>query len=218
MDGSWCHQPTPRSSLARLLSLCLFSLALAPSLALHSAPFLCVCFVQVDSLVQLLLFPQTAAASTQRRSANLILVTPPATDPLTWALSHSVAGAATTAAGAGALLTRSNSNTAQYAQRVRDIAERRGLPLVDLFALTDVQQRQPDQPNPFLCDGLHLSPAGNLLLYRELVQCINQRLPHLAIDQLPLDAPFHGDITPDNYATLFGAASEQGQQQPEGNV
>ena len=149
------------------------------------------------------------------RPSALILVTPPATDPLAWALSHvassnaglSESGDNISSSGAvNVVLTRSNSHTAQYAQIVRDVAAQHNLPLVDLFALTNVQQ--PEQTNPYLCDGLHLSPAGNLLLYRAILQCIDEQLPHLALRQLPLDAPYHANITPDNYAALFDMQGE----------
>ena len=132
---------------------------------------------------------------------NVILVTPPATDPLAWAQSHAGANSSTTASSSEVVLSRSNANTATYAQCVRDIAQRRSLPLVDLFALSDVQQ--PGHLNPMLCDGLHLSPAGNLELFHAIRRTIEQQLPHIAISQLPLDAPFHGDLTPDNYRELF---------------
>lgn len=147
------------------------------------------------------------SSSGQSVCSALILVTPPATDPLAWSLAHinsgGGGGANSSSSSDKVVLTRSNRNTALYAQRVRDVAGRLNVPLVDLFALTDVQEEQAEQPNPYLSDGLHLSPAGNLLLYRQLLACIDQHLPHLAISQLPLDAPYHADIRPDNYEVVF---------------
>ena len=178
--------------------------------------------VQVASIVHLLRggVGVSGAGVAAGGSCDLLLVTPPATDPLAWSLSH-IAGAGQAAtdstnetasagvSGSSVVLTRSNLHTSQYAQLVRDVAAELHLPLVDLFALTDVQQHQPEQPNPYLCDGLHLSPAGNVLLYREILKCINQLLPHLAISRLPLDAPYHADVRPDNYRELFGDMDEQ---------
>ena len=186
--------------------------------------------MQVDSIVALLLGEQEQGKGQPAAGAtvDVLLVTPPATDPRFWALSHVPAGNASSSSaaaggssaagddgagsgGGGVVLTRSNANTARYAQCVRDIAQRRSLPMVDLFALTDVQQ--PGALNPYLCDGLHLSPAGNLLLYKAILAAINQHMPHLAISQLPLDAPYHADMTPENYRTLFQLHGRDGEKE-----
>ena len=119
------------------------------------------------------------------------------------------------------MLTRSNANTEQYAERVRAVGVLHGVPVVDLFALSDVrqqQQQQSEQANPYLVDGLHLSPAGNLLLFRALLRCIDEQLPHLAIQRLELDSPYHADITHDNYAALFDIEGEQARMAPELNA
>lgn len=55
--------------------------------------------------------------------------------------------------------------------------------------------------NDLLCDGLHLSKAGNRLLYEIVKQAIADNYPLLISDGIPLQFPYHGDV---NTADLIG--------------
>lgn len=60
-----------------------------------------------------------------------------------------------------------------------------GIPVVDLYALTT-------DPKHFV-DGLHLSRSGNAVLYRALLQTIQDNWEHLVAEYLPSDAPMGWD-------------------------
>jgi len=66
-------------------------------------------------------------------------------------------------------LSRSAQQAEQYARAVRHIAQERNLRLIGLF------DKMADQPE-LLCDGLHLSDAGNKLLADLVEQELNELL------------------------------------------
>ena len=143
------------------------------------------------------------------RRAAVILITPPATDPHAWAL-FSVTRDAAPGSPLGSLppLIRSLANTARYAEAVKQVGAALQLPVIDLFALTSPFQpsdstTEPPPTNPFLIDGLHLSSRGNLVLFTALLQTISQHWPQLTTRQLPLDGPFHGQLSIDTYQQLL---------------
>ena len=146
-----------------------------------------------------------------RGRSAVVLITPPATDPHAWA-----AFCAERDSGAGAPLPpfiRSAANTARYAQAVKDVGAELQLPVIDLFTLTSpaaveeveggASVEPSTTPNPFLVDGLHLSSRGNVVLFTALLQLIAERWPQLTVSQLPMDAPFHGDLNHDNFIGKF---------------
>lgn len=74
-----------------------------------------------------------------------------------------------------------------------------GVPVVDLW--TRLQERADWRE--LLSDGLHLSGAGNEAVFCELRRCLDEELPHIHPDALPLDMPLHGDLTADNYKRVL---------------
>lgn len=70
---------------------------------------------------------------------------------------------------------RTNEYTQRYAAAVVQLGQELKLPAVDLWSS---MQAQPDWQS-FLCDGLHLTPAGNSFVYDQLQSAINQAYPDL---------------------------------------
>lgn len=71
---------------------------------------------------------------------------------------------------------RTNNYTQRYAAAVVQLGQELKLPAVDLWSS---MQTQPDWQSSFLCDGLHLTPAGNSFVYDQLQSVIDQAYPHL---------------------------------------
>lgn len=71
---------------------------------------------------------------------------------------------------------RTNDFTQSYAAAVVQLGQELKLPVVDLWS---TMQAQPDWQNSFLCDGLHLTPAGNTFVYDQLQPAINKAYPDL---------------------------------------
>jgi lysophospholipase L1-like esterase len=149
-----------------------------------------------------------AASNPSSRSA-VILITPPHTDPHAWAVFCSVRDGTPLPP-----LIRSSANTARYAQAMKDIGTALNVPVIDLFTLTTPHREEegtaeaitgtaPPSPNPYLIDGLHLSSRGNVVLFTALLQVISQQWPQLTVNHLPLDAPFHGDLSHDTFQQMF---------------
>lgn len=76
-----------------------------------------------------------------------------------------------------------------------------GVPVVDLW--TRLQERA--EWRALLSDGLHLSDAGNEAVFGELQRCLDEELPQMHPDVLPLDMPLHGDLTAENYKHVLEA-------------
>lgn len=55
----------------------------------------------------------------------------------------------------------------------------------------------------YLCDGLHLNSKGNDLIYTKLIALIDEKLPHLSADNLPLVGPYWRDINKDDPKNSF---------------
>jgi lysophospholipase L1-like esterase len=146
----------------------------------------------------------------------LILITPPSTDPHAWAEFQAAKNAAPSAVASDVTATssttssssipsslppliRSSVNTARYAHAMKEVGAALNVPVIDLFTLTSASE----QANPFLCDGLHLNSRGNLVLFTAILQTLAQHWPQLSISRMPIDSPFHGDITVDNWQEWF---------------
>ena len=61
------------------------------------------------------------------------------------------------------------------------------VPCFDVGALF----RETPQWQELLCDGLHLSEAGNERLFQGLQRTLRAELPSITPDALPLDFPWH---------------------------
>ena len=71
---------------------------------------------------------------------------------------------------------RTNDYTQRYAAAVVQLGQELSLPVVNLWSS---MQTQPDWQNSFLCDGLHLTPAGNAFVYDQLQLSIDEAYPDL---------------------------------------
>lgn len=71
---------------------------------------------------------------------------------------------------------RNNEYTQRYAAAVVQLGQELKLPAVDLWSS---MQAQPDWQSSFLCDGLHLTSAGNSFVYDQLQSAIDQAYPYL---------------------------------------
>ncbi len=63
-----------------------------------------------------------------------------------------------------------NADLAAYSRVVREVAEARGLPFVDLFALTDAAFRAA--PHPLTTQGIHLGAEGHALLAPRILEAL----------------------------------------------
>lgn len=71
---------------------------------------------------------------------------------------------------------RTNEYTKSYAAAVVELGKELQVPVVDLWTS---MQTQPDWQTDLLCDGLHLTPAGNSFVYEQLQPVIDKAYPHL---------------------------------------
>jgi lysophospholipase L1-like esterase len=102
---------------------------------------------------------------------------------------------------------RTASNTAKYAEAVRELGQKFSLPVLDIWAAfmkeagwkegdalagsTDIEQNQTLAR--MLHDGLHLEPEGYEIIYRELMKLITEKLPEYAPDNLSYVLPSWDD-------------------------
>ncbi|ORX82840.1 SGNH hydrolase [Anaeromyces robustus] len=75
----------------------------------------------------------------------------------------------------------------------------------DIFGKTwDVESEEFDKIlDNYVSDGLHLNGNGNDLLYKKLVQLIDEKLPHLSADNMKMNAPSWRDIDPNHVKEAF---------------
>ncbi|KAK7265680.1 hypothetical protein RJT34_33303 [Clitoria ternatea] len=93
---------------------------------------------------------------------------------------------------------RTNEVTGQYANACVEIAKEMGVYHINLWSKlqeTDGWQKK------FLCDGLHLTPEGNAVVYEEVIKVFNEA--GLSSDEMPLDFPHHSKIDYKNPARAF---------------
>ena len=106
-------------------------------------------------------------------------------------------------------VTRTLDNTAQYAAAVRALADEWHIPCLDMWPLT-----APSNWQRLFSDGLHLSPAGNRVLYDELMRLVRDSYGELDVRvvgeeaeeeavRLDLDAPLFHDIDYNDIAGSF---------------
>ncbi|WZN65066.1 GDSL esterase/lipase [Chloropicon roscoffensis] len=127
------------------------------------------------------------------RAPQIVLITPPPVHERSWA---KFCGEETS--------NRSLEQSRAYAAACKEVAAEKGLPVVDSWSALH-SKAQGDLEGLFW-DGLHLSARGNTLLFEALMGVILGKLPGLAPDALPLDAPLWRDIDPKNYESSFRAA------------
>lgn len=119
------------------------------------------------------------------QSCFIVLITPPYTEPWRWAkycqIKHNLTELPP--------IQRSAEHTEQYVDMLIDIASQQNLPCINLYVLTQSNHNSTDVDNIYLSDGLHLSSAGNHLLYTMIIDVINKNHPELSNSKCALDAP-----------------------------
>lgn len=93
---------------------------------------------------------------------------------------------------------RTNETAGEYANQCVSLAEELGVPSINLWSKmqnTDGWQRK------YLSDGLHLTPEGNAVVYKEVVQAFTHA--GLSASSMPNDFPHHSEIDPENPEKAF---------------
>jgi lysophospholipase L1-like esterase len=104
-------------------------------------------------------------------------------------------------------MRRTASNTAKYAEAVRELGQKFSLPVLEVWAAfmkeagwkegealpgsSEIEQNQTLAN--MLHDGLHLNPEGYEIIYRELMKLIQEKLPEHAPDSIPYVLPSWDD-------------------------
>ncbi|TIA40119.1 GDSL lipase/acylhydrolase family protein [Aureobasidium pullulans] len=131
----------------------------------------------------------------QAHEPQLILLTPPPIEERK-ALAHDKTNGIN-------VMRRTASNTAKYAEAVRQLGKEFSLPVLDVWAAfmkeagwkegdplpgsSEIEQNQTLAN--MLHDGLHLNPEGYEIIYRELMKLITDKLPEHAPDNIPYVLP-----------------------------
>ncbi|XP_074284382.1 GDSL esterase/lipase At5g62930-like isoform X2 [Silene latifolia] len=93
---------------------------------------------------------------------------------------------------------RTNEASGKYATLCVSLAEELGVPYVNLWSK---MQEADGWQRKYLNDGLHLTPEGNAVVYKEVVQVFNQG--GLSASAMPYDFPHHSEIDPENPEKAF---------------
>lgn len=86
---------------------------------------------------------------------------------------------------------RSNAAAGTYADAVVALGTELGLPVVDLWRAF---QKVEDWQTVLLNDGLHLTPAGNELVGRLVLEAVAQNFDNLRPEAIPFDVPEWGEL------------------------
>jgi len=98
--------------------------------------------------------------------------------------------------------------TASYANAVREVGKELGVPVVDVWSafikrtgwkegepLPGTPERQEAVLPTLLNDGLHLTPAGNLIVFDELMEVVTTNWPELVPEKLSTPLPWWDDVS-----------------------
>jgi lysophospholipase L1-like esterase len=91
-----------------------------------------------------------------------------------------------------------------YSRSAIKVAQEKGLKYIDFFtAITNATEKaevgSPEsQLGYYLEDGLHLSKAGNALLFNLLLETIAKEYPDCTVEQLGMELPDHKTVDTDN--------------------
>lgn len=96
------------------------------------------------------------------------------------------------------LSERTNEVTGEYAKQCVELAGELGLPSINLWSK---MQETEGWQRKFLSDGLHLTPEGNAIVYREVVKVFNET--SLSAQKMPYDVPHHSKIDGQNPEKAF---------------
>ncbi|KAK4683946.1 hypothetical protein P7C73_g6262, partial [Tremellales sp. Uapishka_1] len=99
---------------------------------------------------------------------------------------------------------RNKGVTRQYAQAVVEVAKKENVPFVDLWtAIVDAAGGEgEDELAPYFYDGLHLTPEGYDVLYKELMKLILSRWPEFDPEEIIPRMPFWKELQPDPRAEI----------------
>eukprot|EP00389_Voromonas_pontica_P014026 GDKH01021703.1.p1 GENE.GDKH01021703.1~~GDKH01021703.1.p1 ORF type:complete len:255 (+),score=42.35 GDKH01021703.1:114-878(+) len=118
--------------------------------------------------------------------ARILLITPPPVNDVAF-----IEFMREVQPNAAHLITKSNRNLEQatlYAERCKSVAERLGLPVVDLCS--ELQQTTVDGGwKSLLSDGLHLSEEGQRVVFEAVSTAIVRHHPELDPDRMAWDVP-----------------------------
>jgi len=133
---------------------------------------------------------------------RIVLITPPPIDERLCEITDAAKGIHVT--------RRTAANTAAYAQAVRDLGRELGVPVLDLwtafmreagwngsFDVPLVGAKEAPQSEVLvglLHDGLHFTPAGYRIMYREFMAMVQREVPDLVPDRLPFVLPTWDDV------------------------
>ncbi|CAO2823060.1 unnamed protein product [Amaranthus hypochondriacus] len=93
---------------------------------------------------------------------------------------------------------RTNEVAGVYANQCLSLAKELGVSSIDLWS--KMQQTEGWQKK-YLSDGLHLTPEGNAVVYREVIQIFTEA--GLNAENMPFDFPHHSEIDPKNPEKAF---------------
>jgi len=92
-------------------------------------------------------------------------------------------------------MDREPGRTRLFAQLVCQVAQQKGLPVIDAWtAITKAADENPGGLSSYLCDGLHLTPAGYAVVTNEFKSIVARHYPNFLPESLPHDFPWWGDI------------------------
>ncbi|KAG6754937.1 hypothetical protein POTOM_040742 [Populus tomentosa] len=93
---------------------------------------------------------------------------------------------------------RTNEAAGAYAQACKSVAKECGCPVVDLWIK---MQECPDWKQAYLSDGLHLTQAGNRIVFEEVVKELKEK--GISVENLPVDLPHIANIDPQDPLKAF---------------
>ncbi|PLW48077.1 hypothetical protein PCANC_00837 [Puccinia coronata f. sp. avenae] len=101
-------------------------------------------------------------------------------------------------------MDRDPERTRLFAQLVCQVAQQKGLPVIDAWtAITKAADDNPCGSSAYLCDGLHLTPAGYAIVTEEFKSIIARYYPNFLPECLPHDFPWWGDIDTEHPENSF---------------
>jgi len=142
----------------------------------------------LTKLVRMVTHPFSAHYSPDTR---ILLLTPPPVNTYQWGLHREEQGRAK---------DRDFEVTRTYAETVKEVGEKEGVPVVDLWTkIWDACGRVEEKLSEYLWDGLHLNEQGYAIVFDEIINSISARYPELhydklqtvfpPFDQIDIDAP-----------------------------
>ena len=117
-----------------------------------------------------------------RRGCTIVLITPPPGDDGAWA--------AWCARNGRDRSVRTSASAREYGRRCSALAEELGVPVLDAWVALGGEDGPAGGGGGFaqhLTDGLHLSPSGNAALCDALMGLIEESLPELVPERVPLE-------------------------------